>query len=108
MKRDNEIKLRLNDEELARLNGMVERTLFSREAFLRGMLAGYRIRERPPVDVPQMIMQIRRIGITLDRLLRRAQETGFIDAPELRRAMDSNRQMEKAILEIYLPYREEE
>ena len=43
--RNHEIKLRLNDRELARLNDMVERSIFSREEFLRMMLAGYTIRE---------------------------------------------------------------
>ena len=37
--RRHEIKLRLNDREYARLNDMVERSIFSREEFLRMMLA---------------------------------------------------------------------
>ena len=45
--RAHEIKLRLNDRELARLNDMVERSIFSREEFLRMMLAGYTICEAP-------------------------------------------------------------
>lgn len=43
--RNHEIKLRLNDRELARLNDMVERSIFNREEFLRMMLAGYTICE---------------------------------------------------------------
>lgn len=45
--RTHEIKLRLNDEEYDRLNKMVERSIFSREAFLRHMLDGYEIQEAP-------------------------------------------------------------
>ncbi len=45
--RAHEIKLRLNDRELARLNEMVERSIFNREEFLRMMLAGYTICEAP-------------------------------------------------------------
>ena len=107
MKRTHEIKVRLNDEEFSRLNETVGRTLYSREAFIRDMLAGYHIREKPPVEVMQMIMQIRRVGITLDRLLKRTYETGFVDMPELRRALESNRALEKELAEIYASYEKE-
>ena len=45
--RRHEIKLRLNDREYARLNEMVARSIFSREEFLRHMLAGYTLQEAP-------------------------------------------------------------
>ena len=45
--RRHEIKLRLNDREYARLNDMVERSIFSREVFLRHMLAGFTLQEAP-------------------------------------------------------------
>ena len=45
--RRHEIKLRLNDREYARLNDMVERSIFSREEFLRHMLAGFTLQEAP-------------------------------------------------------------
>ena len=45
--RTHEIKVRLNDAELARLNEMVKRSIFSREEFIRMMLAGYMLQEAP-------------------------------------------------------------
>ena len=39
--RKHEIKIRLNDAEFDRLNDMVARSIFSREEFIRMMLAGY-------------------------------------------------------------------
>jgi hypothetical protein len=45
--RTHEIKVRLNDAELARLNDMVKRSIFSREEFIRMMLAGYTLQEAP-------------------------------------------------------------
>ena len=45
--RTHEIKVRLNDAELARLNDMVKRSIFSREEFIRMMLAGYTLQETP-------------------------------------------------------------
>ena len=45
--RKHEIKIRLNDAEFNRLNEMVERSIFSREEFIRLMLAGYTLQEAP-------------------------------------------------------------
>lgn len=45
--RKHEIKVRLNDAEFDRLNAMVERSIFSREEFIRLMLAGYTLQEAP-------------------------------------------------------------
>jgi hypothetical protein len=45
--RKHEIKIRLNDAEFDRLNEMVERSIFSREEFIRMMLAGYTLQEAP-------------------------------------------------------------
>lgn len=45
--RKHEIKIRLNDAEFNRLNEMVERSIFSREEFIRMMLAGYTLQEAP-------------------------------------------------------------
>jgi hypothetical protein len=42
-----EIKVRLNDTEFNRLNDMVARSIFSREEFIRMMLAGYTLQEAP-------------------------------------------------------------
>ena len=45
--RKHEIKVRLNDAEFDWLNEMVERSIFSREEFIRMMLAGYTLQEAP-------------------------------------------------------------
>ena len=45
--RRHEIKIRLNDAEFDRLNEMVKRSIFSREEFIRMMLAGYTLQGAP-------------------------------------------------------------
>ena len=45
--RKHEIKVRLNDAEFDRLNEMVKQSIFSREEFIRLMLAGYTLQEAP-------------------------------------------------------------
>lgn len=46
-KRPHEIKVRLNDKELNRLNKMVAKTNYTREDFLRLMIEGYTVQEVP-------------------------------------------------------------
>ena len=46
-KRPHEIKVRLNDKELNRLNKMVAKTNYTREDFLRLMNEGYTVQEVP-------------------------------------------------------------
>ena len=55
MKRNHEIKIRLSDDELARLDGMVGKTFMSREAFVREMIAGFEICEAPDVDAQKLM-----------------------------------------------------
>ena len=63
--RTHEIKIRLNDEELAHLNEMVSSSNYSREVFLRFLLNGYVMQECPrdfimfKKDVLQIINELR-------------------------------------------------
>ena len=50
--------------------------------------SGAVIREAPPVDVPQLIYEVRRIGNSLNQLLRIANSLGLLDAPQLRRELE--------------------
>ena len=62
--RANEIKLRLNDKELDRLNKMVARTHYDRETFLRLMLEGYTLRETPK-EYKEFDWELRRLASDL-------------------------------------------
>ena len=59
-KRTHEIKVRLDDEELSRLNEMVAKTNYTREGFLRLMIAGYTVQEVPK-DYLMFYMDMKRI-----------------------------------------------
>ena len=43
----------------------------------------------------------------MNELLKRARLTGFVDAPELEKALAENRRAEEAIFEAYLPERKQ-
>ena len=99
--RTNSIIIRLSNEELADLNEKVSRVGGSREHFIRQCLSGAVIKERIPVDVPKLIQEVRRVGINLNQILRIANASGLLDVPQLRKALERNREVEVCIVDAY-------
>lgn len=83
--RKNEIKLRLNDEELSYLNECVRQTGRSREQYLRSVIKGVQPVEVPPLDYFEMIREIRRVGHNIRQVAQRAYTLNLVDAPEYER-----------------------
>ena len=99
--RTNPIIIRLSDEELADLNEKVSKVRGSREWFIRQCISGAAIREAPSVDLPKLIYEVRRVGTSLNRILIIANAKGLLEVPELRRAMERNRELEVRIVNAY-------
>ena len=102
--RTNEIKIRLTDAELARLDGMISRTNYSRESFIRQMLEGYQIIEAPNVEIRSLIMHLARIGTNLNMLTNRAFVNHFVDEPEVRKVTAELWEIYRDIRNIFIPY----
>ncbi len=99
--RTNQIIIRLSDEELADLNEKVSRVRGSRERFIRQCINGAVIREAPSVDVPKLIQEVRRVGSSLNQILRIANSLGLLEVPQLRKALERNREVEVRIVDAY-------
>ncbi len=99
--RTNQIIIRLSDEELADLNEKAGKVRGSREQFIRQCISGAVIREAPSVDVPKLIQEVRRVGSSLNQILRIANSLGLLEVPELRKAMERNREVEVRIVDAY-------
>ena len=97
--RTNRINVWLSDEELADLNEKVRRVRGSRERFIRQCISGAVIREAPSVDVPKLIYEVRRVGASL--ILIAANVRGLLEVPELRKALERNREVEVRIVDAY-------
>ena len=100
--RANEIKLRLNDKELDRLNKMVARTLYDRETFLRLMLEGYTLRESPR-DYKEFEWELRRLASDL-RLYRWNESMSEQQRQELDRLAGRIWDFIDRLEDIYFPY----
>lgn len=64
-------------------------------------ISGAAIREAPSVDVPKLIYEVRRVGASLNRILIIANAKGLLEVPELRKAMERNRELEVRIVDAY-------
>lgn len=83
--RNNEIKVRFTDKELAVLDAKVAETNLSRETFIRCVLAEEEIYVRPDPGTRELLKQLSRVGTNLNILLFHAQTQRFIDVPEMRK-----------------------
>ena len=106
--RRHEIKLRLNDREYAWLNDMVERSIFSREEFLRMMLAGFSIREAPPAPLIETIRLLRSAAGIMSSMINRTIFREESDRELLLQTVDEIRSCTTAITEQCMPKFKEE
>ena len=101
MKRTLEMKIRFTRAELDALTKKARKSGFSREGFSRRILNGAEVKEAPPAEVPLLIREVRRVGYNIDQLLKRANSIGLLDVPQLRKALEDNRAVEKLIVDTY-------
>ena len=80
-RRTHQILFRLDDKEYQSLLKKVEKSGLSREVFLRRMLAGFEIKERPSEDFFKIIKQLDQINNNMNQVAVKAHTLGFIDAP---------------------------
>ena len=101
-KRTHEIKIRLTAEELAELNAKVKQTLFSREEFCRRAITNKEIKQAPSADIPILIRDIRVAGSNVNRLLKLAESTHLIDAPQMRKVLVQMYLAADAVVDAYV------
>ena len=101
LKRTIEMKVRFTREEMDALTEKTRQSGLSREGYCRRTLNGSVVKETPPADVPLLIREVRRVGYNIDQLLKRANSIGLLDVPQLRKALEDNRAVEKMIVDTY-------
>ena len=67
----------------------------------RKAVAGTEVKEAPPADVPVLIMEVRKVGSSLNQILKIAEAKRLMDASEIRIALAENRAVEKMISKAY-------
>lgn len=83
-KRCVQILFRLNEDEAEQLYELVRKSGRSKEAFLREMVKGYRLCEKPDPEFYRIMRELSAIGNRINQLAVKANALGFVDAPMLR------------------------
>ena len=101
LKRNNEIKVRLTQGELDLLNEKVKKTSMSREQFVRKAISGVIIKEMPPIEYYDLISELRKVGATVNQLLKKSISKDYIDTSTLSETLESYRKTEKMIWDSF-------
>ena len=83
-KRSVQILFRLNEEEAEYLYELVRKSGRSKEAFLREMVKGYQLCEKPDPEFYRIMRELSAIGNRINQLAAKANALNFIDTPMLR------------------------
>lgn len=102
MKKTKEIKVRLTQKEFERLNELVTATGLSREQFVRELLSGAKVKEKPPAEYGEILRELRRIGSNINQLLIKSRVLGFIDQPMLKESVNSIRKMDDIFTDSFV------
>ena len=100
-KRNCRFEVRLTKDEYYDLTKKARKAGLTTGAFVRMAVAGQEIREAPGADVPVLIREVRRVGSNIDQILKIANSRGLLEVPDLRKALEDNRSVEKLIANAY-------
>ena len=108
MYRNKEIKIRLTDKELERLNRNAGKTTFSREGYIRTILNGYDPQALPPEEYWGYIRELWHIGDEINNI---ADEIGSYDLDIKKRISELRHRLGKVtgkLQTIYVPQKSTE
>ena len=94
-------ELRLSKNELSELTRKARKARLTNAGFIRRAIREQEVKEAPPVDVPLLIREVRRVGYNIDQVLKIARAQGLVDVPQLRKALEENRALVKRITNVY-------
>lgn len=100
-RRNCRFEVRLTKDEYYDLTKKARKAGLTTGAFVRLAVAGQVIREAPSADVPELIREVRRVGHNIDQILKIANSKGLLEVPDLRKALEENRAVEKLIANAY-------
>lgn len=108
MYRNKEIKIRLTEKELERLNRNAGKTTFSREGYIRTILNGYDPQASPPEEYWSYIRELWHIGDEINNI---ADEIGSYDLDIKKRISELRHRLGKItgkLQSIYVPQKSTE
>lgn len=86
-KRNHQINVRLDENELKKLEKKVAKSGITREAYIRKVLNGSKVYPTPPVEFYDLIREVRRIGNNINQLTRMSNAGEKLDVMLLNNAL---------------------
>jgi hypothetical protein len=79
LKRANEIKIRLTDDEISALTKRAKESCYSRESYVRSLINGRVPQPKPPPDYHTFMKQLHYIGNNMNQVAQKAHVFNSID-----------------------------
>ena len=92
LKRQKQVTVRFTEEEYRQLKSKCDAAGMKMEPFLRALVRGCALRERPPDSYKALAAQVAAIGNNLNQLTRLANSTGKIENAQI---AEANRLMQR-------------
>ncbi len=99
--RTKSILIRLTPEELDSIDRKAEAAKLPREKFCRMVLSGVQIKEAPPAEFFKLITEVRRVGVHLNQILKKANSIGLLDVPMIHDALDELRNTQAMLYQTF-------
>ena len=95
--RDRRVKIRLTPEELADVKKKAHEAGLDCSKYIRSKVNSAELTKVPEIDAAALTIRLRHVGYHIDTIRAYANTTGFIDVPELRKALDELSAVQEAI-----------
>ena len=89
------------EDELNALREKAKEAGLSGSEFVRRAVAGKEVKQAPSPDIPILIRDIRRVGANVDQLLKIANATHLLDAPQMRKVLAHTYLAVDAVVKAY-------
>ena len=100
-RRTHSIRVWLDDEEYQTMNLLVASTCLNRSEVIRSLISGLTVKEKPPIEYGDIVVQLRKIGNNLNQIAALFHAHGFPNMPELKDGLLNLRRMNDLFVQTF-------
>ena len=95
------MSVRFNANELETIRHKAKQSGMRLTSFIRTAVIGTKIKEAPPADYYSLIQEVRKVGININQIQKKANALGFIDMSMLKKALENNHKTEAMLWKVF-------
>ena len=100
MKRNREVRVRLSEDELAVLHRDTEKSGWSREKYMRALIAHSPIKSKPSMDLVSVLRNLQQINKNMNQIAKKANTLNFVDTAAYWENVDGLKKTIQELLEV--------